>query len=113
MKTGRLIKRIYPYFTSYKKIMALDLACASLTTLCEIILPLIVRKITDTAINDFAALTASMVLKCGALYVVLRIIDAFANYYMSNTGHVMGAKIETDMRRDLFAHLSQLSLIHI
>lgn len=109
MKTGRLIKRIYPYFTNYKKIMALDLACASLTTLCEIILPLIVRKITDTAINDFAALTASMVLKCGALYVVLRIIDAFANYYMSNTGHVMGAKIETDMRRDLFAHLSELS----
>lgn len=109
MKTGRLIKRIYPYFTNYKKIMALDLACASLTTLCEIILPLIVRKITDTAINDFAALTASMVLKCGALYVVLRIIDAFANYYMSNTGHVMGAKIETDMRRDLFARLSELS----
>lgn len=109
MKTGKLIKRIYPYFKKYKKIMALDLFCASLTTVCEIVLPLIVRKITDTAINDFASLTSLLVLKCGALYIVLRIIDAFANYYMANTGHIMGAEIETDMRRDLFAHLSELS----
>ncbi len=109
MKTGMLIKRFYPYFKKYKKIMALDLVCASLTTVCEIVLPLIVRRITNTAINDFASLTVGTVLRCGAVYMVLRIIDAFANYYMANQGHIMGAGIETDMRRDLFAHIEELS----
>lgn len=109
MKTGMLIKRFYPYFGKYKKIMALDLACASLTTVCEIVLPLIVRRITNTAINDFASLTVGTILRCGAVYMVLRIIDAFANYYMANQGHIMGAGIETDMRRDLFAHIEELS----
>ncbi|MBO5797318.1 MAG: ABC transporter ATP-binding protein, partial [Clostridia bacterium] len=42
-------------------------------------------------------------------YVVLRIIDTFANYYMATVGHIMGAKIETDMRHDFFAHLQKLS----
>lgn len=58
--------------------------------------------------NDMASLTVALVLKIGGLYLVLRIIDAAANYYMQNIGHVMGAYIETDMRRDLFEHLQKL-----
>lgn len=109
MKNNGLIKRFYPYFKKYKKIMAADLFCAALTTLCEIILPLIVRNITNTAITNFAALTAGVVLRAGALYLALRVIDAFANYYMSNRGHIMGAMIETDMRADIFDHLQKMS----
>ena len=109
MKNNGLIKRFYPYFKKYKKIMAADLFCAALTTLCEIILPLIVRNITNTAITNFAALTAGIVLRAGALYLALRVIDAFANYYMSNRGHIMGAMIETDMRADIFDHLQKMS----
>lgn len=109
MKTKELLKRFYPYFARYRKIMVFDLICASLTTVCEIILPLIVRNLTNTAISDFAALTASMVLKAGVTYLLLRVVDAAANYYMANTGHIMGVKIETDMRTDLFAHLQELS----
>ncbi len=109
MKAGYLIKRFLPYFKKYKWIMVLDLLCAALTTVCEIVLPLIVREITDTAIDDFSALTASLVLKAGALYLILRIIDASANYFMAYNGHIMGAKIETDMRTDLFSHLMKLS----
>ena len=48
-------------------------------------------------------------LSLGLLYFILRVIDSFANYYMANTGHVMGAKIETDMRRNAYAHLQKLS----
>lgn len=109
MKNNGLIKRFYPYFKKYKKIMAADLFCAALTTLCEIILPLIVRNITNTAITNFAALTAGVVLRAGAVYLALRVIDAFANYYMSNRGHIMGAMIETDMRADIFNHLQKMS----
>ena len=105
----KLFSRFLPYFKKYKFILALDLLCAMLTTVCDIVLPLIVRHVTDIAMNDLAALTVSLVLKLGALYLVLRGVDVFAHYYMQNTGHVMGSKIESDMRRDLFAQYERLS----
>ena len=88
--------------------LVLDLICAGLTTVCELVFPLIIRHVTDLAQNDLAALTVQVILRAGALYLVLRLIDAAANYYMQNAGHMMGARIETDMRRDLFDHLQRL-----
>ncbi len=109
MKTGKLIRRFAPYYKGYVGTVAFDLVCAALTTLCELVLPLIVRAITNQAIDDLAGLTVSFVLKLGGVYIVLRLIDAAAAYYMASVGHIMGSRIETDMRRDLFAHLQQLS----
>ncbi len=107
--TKTLIKRFLPYFKPYYKTLYVDLFCAALTTVCEIVLPLIIRKITNTALEDVTLLTVRMVVGLALVYFVLRIIDALANYYMADTGHIMGAKIETDMRRDAYAHLQQLS----
>ncbi|MFQ9245535.1 MAG: ABC transporter ATP-binding protein [Lachnospiraceae bacterium] len=107
--TSELIKRFLPYFRPYYKTLFTDLFCAALTTICEIILPLIIRQITNTALQDVALLTTKMIAGLGFLYFILRIIDCLANYYMADVGHVMGAKIETDMRRDAYAHLQQLS----
>ena len=107
--TSELIKRFLPYFRPYYKTLFTDLFCAALTTICEIILPLIIRQITNTALQDVALLTTRMIAGLGFLYFILRIIDCLANYYMADVGHVMGAKIETDMRRDAYAHLQQLS----
>ncbi len=107
--TSELIKRFLPYFRPYYKTLFTDLFCAALTTICEIILPLIIRQITNTALQDVALLTTKMIVGLGFLYFILRIIDCLANYYMADVGHVMGAKIETDMRRDAYAHLQQLS----
>lgn len=109
MKIRYLIGRFIPYFSKYKQILILDLLCASLTTVCELVFPMLVRYITDMGINNIEGLTAAIIVKIGLFYLVLRVIDCAANYYMANTGHVMGAKIETDMRRDLFSHLEQLS----
>lgn len=89
--------------------LCMDLFCASLTTVCEIVLPLIIRYITNQGMQNLAALTVSTVAKLGLLYFVLRIIDTAAYYYMAYTGHVMGVDMETDMRRDAYAHLQQLS----
>jgi ATP-binding cassette subfamily B protein len=50
-----------------------------------------------------------VILLVGALYVILRLVDTAANYFMASVGHIMGAKIETDMRRDVFAKLQRLS----
>lgn len=108
MKTSTLIKRFAPYFKKYSKILILDLFCASLTTICEMVLPLMVRFITNKGMNDLQSLTLELIFTIGALYLVLRIIDTAAYYYMANIGHMMGAYIETDMRTDLFAHLQKL-----
>ena len=108
MKMSYLLKRFIPYFKPYTLILILDLICASLTTVCELVFPMLVRYITDTGINNIAALTVGSIIKIGVFYLILRIIDAAANFYMADTGHIMGAKIETDMRRDLFNHLETL-----
>ena len=104
-----LLKRFLPYYSKYKWIMVADLFCASLTTICELILPMIVRRITNAATAEVMTLTLRMIIGCGVLYLVLRIIDTAANYYMASIGHIMGTKIETDMRRDFFSHLQKLS----
>ena len=108
-KAGELVKRMLPYFKPYKKTLCIDLFCASLTTVCEIILPMIIRKITNTAIEDAASITVSMIGSLALLYLFFRVIDTFANYYMASYGHIMGSKIETDMRRDAYGHLQKLS----
>ncbi len=109
MKTGKLLKRFLPYYRKYMGIMLLDLFCAALTTVCEMVLPMILRYITDMGMNHLAELTVKTILMIGAVYFALRIIDGVASFYMAYNGHVMGAVIETDMRADAFAHLQKLS----
>lgn len=109
MKTGTLLKRFVPYYHKYKKVMIMDLFCASLTTICEMVLPLILRYITNQGLKDLTSLTVQTIVWIGALYFGLRIIDGLASFYMAYTGHVMGAAIETDMRQDAFEHLQKLS----
>ncbi|SEU08857.1 ABC transporter ATP-binding protein [Lacrimispora sphenoides] len=109
MKTGTLLKRFVPYYKKYTKVMIMDLFCASLTTICEMVLPLILRYITNQGLRDMTSLTIRTIIGIGALYFGLRIIDGMASFYMAYTGHVMGAAIETDMRQDAFAHLQKLS----
>ncbi len=104
-----LLGKFLPYYKKYRWILVFDLFCASLTTLCELTLPMLVREITGAAAAEPMALTLELILRCGILYLVLRIIDTVANYYMASVGHIMGTRLETDMRRDLFAHLQKLS----
>ncbi|MDR1292101.1 MAG: ABC transporter ATP-binding protein/permease [Clostridiales Family XIII bacterium] len=107
--TTYLLKRFAPYFKKYRGTLILDLLCAMLTTVCDIVLPMIVRLITNTAMNDVKDLTLQLIITVGGGYIALRIVDMLANYYMANIGHIMGARIETDMRRDFFSHLQDLS----
>lgn len=107
--TKTLMKRFMPYYKKHWGVITMDLICAGLTTLCELVLPMILRFITNTGMNDIASLTVEVVGKMGLLYLALRVIDCFANYYMADRGHVMGAAIETDMRRDAYGHLQKLS----
>lgn len=110
--SGPLLRRFWPYLRKYRGILVLDLFCAALTCLCDVVLPLILRTITNTAMDNAAALTVGLILRMGLLYLVLRLIDAAAQYYMAEVGHGMGVSIETDMRREAFAHLQKLGLTY-
>ena len=109
LQSLRVFQRFMPYFRPYMGVMLLDLFCATLTTVCDLVLPLIVRFITSAVTSDAAALTISVVLRLGAVYLLLRVIDTAAYYYMQSIGHVMGSRIESDLRRDLFSHYQELS----
>ena len=109
MSTKYLLKRFYPYFKPYLHILVFDLFCASLTSVCDLVLPVMVRTITDTVTASPADLTVKLIVRMSVLYIILRIVDVAANYYMQNRGHVMGAYIEKDMRKDLFEKFQELS----
>lgn len=108
-RSGELLRRFLPYYKKYLYIVVIDLFCAGLTTICELVLPMIMRYITNMGMNDLASLTVSVILRLGVLYLCLRVVDTMANFYMAYTGHVMGTRIETDMRRDAYSHLQMLS----
>ena len=112
MKTSELVRRFLPYFRPYRGMLALDLFCAMLTTLCDLVLPMIVRSITGLASGSAAALTVAYVLKVGGVYVLLRLVDTVANYIMVARGHVMGTYIERDMRHALFEHLQEMGFAY-
>lgn len=98
-----LIKKFLPYYNPYKKILFADLFASALTTVSQLILPLLLSNLTDWA--QLGLLDASRVVKVGIVYTVTKIIEVAARYFMQSLGHIMGAKIERDMRADVFNHL--------
>lgn len=109
MKNKHLIKKVLPYFYKYRFTLFLDLFCAGLTTASEMILPLLLRALTNRGMNDLASITFDFVLKLSLIYILIKTIEVIAQYFMTSIGHIMGAHIETDMRRDLYSHLQSLS----
>jgi ATP-binding cassette subfamily B protein len=109
LPTRYLLKRFMPYFKPYKGVLFFDLFCAALSTASGVVLPMIIRYITNLAGKGIEFLTFEIIAKMAILYAALRVIDVLANYYMQNTGHVMGASIEKDMRGELYAHCQELS----
>lgn len=105
----KLIKTASPYFKKYKNILFVDLLCAALTTTSEMVLPLILRYMTNLGLADRASLTMEIVVRLALIFVVVKSIELVAVYYMASIGHIMGAKIETDMRSDVYHHLQTLS----
>ena len=96
MSTKYLLKRFYPYFKPYWHILVFDLFCASLTSVCDLVLPVIVRFITNTVTASPADLTVELVVKITLLYIILRIIDVAANYYMQHNDESLDEPITYD-----------------
>ncbi len=108
-KNIALMKRFFPYMKKHLGTQILVLMCASVSAACEIILPLIVRKITDQGVASPEGLTVKLIVSITVAYIALRGMDSLAGFCQSYFGHKMGTKIENSMREDIFDHLQTLS----
>ena len=102
-KNKELLKRFKPYYRPYKNILTADLLAAALTTVSSLVLPILLSYLTDWA--QMGLLDVSRVTKVGIIFVLTKILELAARYFMQSLGHIMGAKIERDMRSDVFNHL--------
>ena len=109
MSNISLIKSVIPYFNRYRNILFIDLLCAGMTTASEMILPLILRYLTNVGIAEPGSLTLNLIVRIAVIFVLIKCVELVAVYYMASIGHIMGAKIETDMRFDMYKHLQTLS----
>ncbi len=105
-----LIKKIIPYFKKYRKIFILDLFFALMTTTCELVYPVLLRHITNTVAFSPELLTINTIIFIGLIFLLVSIIEIIGIQYMTSVGHIMGAKIETEMRKDLFDHIQKLHI---
>lgn len=90
-------------------IFLLDLFFAFLASAIALVIPLVVRYITSNVGSMTQTEAQNQILLIGGVLVVLVLVQFVANFYISDIGHVMGAKIERDMRAEIFAHYQKLS----
>lgn len=97
------------YYKPYKKVFFLDLLCASIISIIDILFPLILNIFTSDFLQQSAAHILSMLPWIALGLIGMYLIKMGCRYYVSCQGHIMGTKMETDMRRDLFEQLTRLS----
>ncbi len=102
-------KRFFGYYKPYKRVFAADLFFAFLGAAVTLIIPLIVRYITGTVLAREASEALRAIIPLGALMIGLVILECYCNYFIAYYGHVMGTKMEANMRSEIFEHYQKLS----
>lgn len=97
------------YYKPFKGIFAADMFFAFLGAATTLVIPLIVRYITGTVVFLPKDEILRTIFALGAVMTALVLIQCFSNYFIGNYGHVMGAKIEFNMRKEIFEHYQRLS----
>lgn len=103
------LKKMISYYKPYRRIFAADLFFAVSASAVALALPLIARYITSTVIYLDKGEVLKQTFFLGIVMTVMVAFSCYCNFFISNYGHVMGAKIEYDMRREIFEHFQKLS----
>lgn len=103
------IKKMLSYYKPYMKIFWADMFFAALSAAVALTIPLIVRYVTSTLVYQNPDVILQQILRIAVLLAVLLVIDCYSRFFIGNYGHVMGAKMEYDMRAEIFAHMQKLS----
>ena len=102
------LKKLISYYKPYIGTFLLDIFFAVLASAIALVIPLIVRYITSDVVYMQEG-AKERIIQLGIVLVVLVIVQFISNYYIANVGHVMGAKMEYNMRAEIFAHYQKLS----
>ena len=103
-----MMKRFLAYYKPYKKALAADLLFAALASAAVLAYPLLVNYMTTMAISD-QGIQLPLLLKAIAVFALLMIVEYVSHFYTDYYGHMLGARMEADMRDDLFRHVQGLS----
>ena len=103
------LKKMLGYYKPYMNIFWTDMLFATISAAIALTIPLVVRHVTSTLIYMEAGEILRRLVVIGLFLVLLLALDCFSKYYIGNYGHVMGAKMEYDMRAEIFNHMQKLS----
>ena len=103
------MKKFVRYYEPYKGVFFLDLVCAAVISFVDLVFPQILRMLTKTLFAESSAKILSGLLPIGAGLFLLYFLQTGCKYYVSYQGHMMGARMERDMRQQLFDHYEKLS----
>lgn len=103
------IKRFIAYYKPYKQLFFTDMLCALAVSGVDLIFPILVTNLLEKGIKNEAGVAIDLIIKIAIIMIALRIIEYFCQNFITAWGHIMGAKMEFNMRRDLFSHLQKLS----
>ncbi len=104
-----VLRRLAAYYKPYRRGFWTDMFFAFLSAAAALVIPLVVRYVTSTVLTMDMQKAQGMILKLGIMMLILVLIQWYSNFYISNYGHVMGAKIEYDMRAEIFDHYQRMS----
>ncbi|MHC1684541.1 MAG: ABC transporter ATP-binding protein [Clostridiaceae bacterium] len=104
----RSISKFISYYKPYKNMFFMDMFCALLLSVIDLIFPIIVRFLLNDVYIKEKNVILKYILIIGLVLLVMYVIRYFCQYYITSYGHIMGAKMEADMRRDIFSHLQKL-----
>lgn len=102
-------KKFIKYYGPYKAVFFFDLFCAAFISIVDLAYPQILRTLTNTLFLEESSVILKNIFIIGGVLLVFYILQALCKYYVSCQGHIMGAQMERDMRRELFEHYENLS----
>lgn len=108
MKNGKW-KKFLSYYKPYKKMFAADMFFACMGAGVTLVIPLIIRFITSDVIFRESSESLHIILILTAVMAALILLECYCNYFIAYYGHIMGAKMEHNMRNEIFAHYQKLS----
>jgi ATP-binding cassette subfamily B protein len=103
------VKNFLSYYKPYLTLFLMVLACAFIVSTVTLVFPLLVRYITKDVLDGDLSTALSEVYWIGGLMLVLVAIQNVGNYLVDYKGHEIGARMESDLRSELFAHMQNLS----
>ena len=103
------LKKFIHYYGPYKTVFFIDLLCAAIISLVDLAYPQILRSATKTLFTQDKAIILQALPWIAIGLFMMYVIQSFCKYYVSCQGHIMGAKMERDMRQELFEHYEELS----